>query len=125
MFRRFLTLVIIALVFLGSTQSSALSSETGDDFEKTLEGLKRQFKEFSDDVRKIPEGREFKKLEKKLKDLLEQMKRSEKGVREKIQKEILPRLEREMEKLREWLDKPGPEEEAGPLEVHTEKIRAI
>ncbi|MBW2663089.1 MAG: hypothetical protein JRD93_14115 [Deltaproteobacteria bacterium] len=50
------------------------------------------------------------------------MKRSSKSVREKIQKELLPRLKEKIEKLREQFRKFGREEELEPLETQMEKI---
>jgi len=57
-----------------------------------------------------------------LERLAEEMKRSSKSVREKIQKELLPRLKEKIEKLREQFRKFGREEELEPLETQMEKI---
>ena len=51
----------------------------------------------------ISQTEEYKKLEKELKDLVEEMKRLEKDVKEKLRKEILPLIRREIEKLRKQL----------------------
>ena len=88
-----------------------------DDLEKSLEELKEQFRQFSDELRRIPERKEFKKLEKELDRLAEEMKRAEKAAREKLQKEIVPRLKQEMKKLRERLRKLIQEDESKPIEV--------
>jgi len=42
-------------------------------------------------------------IEKELKRLLEEVKKLEKDAREKVQKDILPRIRKEIEKLRKWL----------------------
>jgi paraquat-inducible protein B len=110
---------------IGSARSSAQFNQMLGDFGKALEDLQKQFEEFLDDLRKIPESEEFKKLEKELDDLLEDMKNSGKEAREKIQKEVLPKLKRELEELRERLRKLGREEEIQPLEVQMEKIREM
>jgi soluble cytochrome b562 len=110
---------------IGSARSSAQFNQMLGDFGKALEDLQKQFEEFLDDLRKIPESEEFKKLEKELDDLLEDMKNSGKEAREKIQKEVLPRLKRELEELRERLRKLGREKEVEPLEVQMEKIRKM
>ena len=70
-----------------------------ENFEKGLGNLKEQFERFFEDLGSIPETEDFKKLEKELERLAEEMKRSSKSVREKIQKELLPRLKEKIEKL--------------------------
>ena len=110
---------------IGSAKPSAQFNQMLDAFGKALEDLQKQFEEFLDDLRKIPESEEFKKLEKELGDLLEDMKNSGKEAREKIQKEVLPKLKRELEELRERLRKLGREEEIKPLEVQMEQIRKM
>ena len=110
---------------IGTERSSERVKQPWDNFGKTLDDLKKQFEEFAEDLRKIPESEEFKKLQKELERLLEQMKKSGDAAREKIQKELLPRLKREMEELREKLEKLGREKEVEPLEVQMEKLRKI
>jgi len=88
-----------------------------DDLEKSLEELKEQFRQFSDKLRRIPERQEFKKPEKELDRLVEEMKRAEKAAREKLQKEIVPRLKEEIKKLRERLRKLIKEDDSKPIEV--------
>jgi Skp family chaperone for outer membrane proteins len=110
---------------IGTERSSERVKQPWDNFGKTLDDLKKQFEEFSEDLRKIPESEEFKKLQKELERLLEQMKKSGDAAREKIQKEVLPRLKRELEELREKLEKLGREKEVEPLEVQMEKLRRI
>ncbi|MCK4390183.1 MAG: hypothetical protein KAV83_08105 [Desulfobacterales bacterium] len=109
----------------GSTKFLAIFSKISADFEKGLEDLKKQFEQFFEDLRRVPESEEFKKLEKELERLAEEMKRSGKLAREKIRKELLPQLEEAIEKLRERLRKLGREEELEPLEIQIEKIREI
>ena len=57
------------------------------------------------------------KLEEQLRVLLEELRVLEKDAKEKIQKEILPYLRREIEKLKEWLRdfQPRKEEPSEPL----------
>ena len=109
----------------GSTKFSAIFSKISADFEEGLEDLEKQFEQFFEDLRSVPESEEFKKLEKELERLAEEMKRSGKLAREKIQKELLPQLKEAIEKLRERLRKLGREEELEPLEIQIEKIREI
>jgi hypothetical protein len=119
------TLVTDGATVIGTTEDSPRSNKLWGDFGKTLDDLKKQLEEFADDLRKIPESEEFKKLEKELERLLEEMKKSGDAAREKIEKEVLPRIKREMEKLKERLRRLGREEEVKPLEVQMEKLRKL
>jgi Skp family chaperone for outer membrane proteins len=101
----------------GASFDSAVFCELLDDVEKGLKELKEQLKRFSDDLQRIPEREEFKKLRKELDRLAEELKRAEKAAREKLQKEIVPRLKKEMEKLKQRLRKLLKEEESKPVEV--------
>jgi gas vesicle protein len=109
----------------GSTRLSALLDHAGGNLEKTMAGLKRYLNQFSEDMRRLPETKEFKKLQRELERLLEEMKRSGSEFREKIQKEVLPRLQEEIEKLKKRLGKTGREKEVKPLEVKMEEMRKI
>jgi paraquat-inducible protein B len=111
------TLLTDGATVIGTTRASPRSDQLWGDFGKTLDDLKKQLEEFADDLRKIPESEEFKKLEKELEHLLEEMKKSGNAAREKIEKEILPRIKQEMEELKERLRRLGREEEVKPLEV--------
>ena len=103
---------------VGSTKQSAFLDQMLGDFEKGLEDLKKKFDKFTDDIGKIPESEEFKKLENQLKKLTEELKRSGKAAGEKIQKEVLPKLEKELERLKEKLKKFGnKKEDAKPVEI--------
>ena len=106
----------------GSTKSSAVFSQMRENFEKGFGNLKEQFEQFFEDLSNVPETEDIKKLEKELDLLAEEMKRSSESVREKIQKELLPRLKEKIEKLREQFRKFGREEEIEPLETQIEKI---
>ncbi len=61
---------------------------------------------------------EFEELEEELEALMEEMKKLEKEAREKVFKEILPRIKEEIEKLREKLRKwQDEEDESEPIKV--------
>ena len=119
------TLLTEGATVIGTVRPSQRSSLLWGDFGKTLDDLKKQLEDFADDLRKIPESEEFKKLEKELERLLNEMKKSGDAAREKIEKEVLPRIQREMEKLKERLRRLGREEEVKPLEVQMEKLRKL
>ncbi len=119
------TLLTDGATVIGTARASPRSDQLWGDFGKTLDDLRKQLEEFADDLRKIPESEEFKKLQKELERLLEEMKKSGNAAREKIEKEVLPRIKREMENLKEMLRRLGREEEVKPLEVQMEKLRKL
>ncbi len=109
----------------GSTETSAFLNQLLDEMANEFEGFKKQFEEFSEELRGIPESEEFKKLEDELKRFAKEMEQSGKAVREKIQKEVLPRLKEELKKLKERLQKFGREDELKPLEIEMDKMNKI
>jgi paraquat-inducible protein B len=112
-------------VLEGSRKSSAIIERLEKDLEKGMESFKKQFNEFAEELKKIPDNEAFKAMEEAMADLYDEMKRSGKEVREKIQKEMLPRLEQELENLRKRLHEKGREDELKPLEIKMEEIRKI
>ena len=67
-----------------------------DKFGKVLEDMKDEYEGFLVDLRKIPESEKSKKIGMELNGLLESINNSVK-LREKIQKELLPKLKRKLE----------------------------
>ncbi len=112
-------------VLEGSDKSSVIIERLGIDLEKGMESFRKEFNEFADELKKIPESEAFKKLEDELVNLYEKMKQSGKEVREMIQKEILPRLEQELENLKKRFHEKGKEDELKPLEIKMEEIKKI
>lgn len=105
-------------VVQGSSRFSALFDRTWKAFENGLGDLETQFKEFSEQLRNIPETEAYRDLKKDLERLYEELKRAGESTHEKIEKELLPRLKRELEALRERLfDLKKDQEPEEPLEV--------
>jgi len=109
----------------GSTRFALLLSLMGEDFGKAMSELGSKIHEVSDEIKQIPESREIKELEHYLNELKEKMKKAGSAFREKIQKEVLPWLQKEIEKLKERLRKFGREKEVEPLEVKMKELRKI
>ncbi len=109
----------------GSTRFSLLLSLMEKDFGKAMSELSSKINKLSDEIKQIPESREIRKFENYLNELKEKMKNAERAFREKIQNELLPRLQKEIEKLKERLRKFGREKEVEPLEVKMEELRKI
>ena len=107
----------------GSTKSSEFFNSMQDELDKGIKNLKEQFDKFSEEIKRIPESEEFKKLKKELDDLLEELKQSGKSVKEKIEKQLLPQIEKEVEKLRERLKEFEKDKESDPKDGPIEKTR--
>jgi len=98
----------------GSTRSAEFFGHMRDELDNGIENLKEQFEKFSEELKRVPESDEFKKLKNELDDLLEELKQSGESVKEKIEKEVLPQIEEEVEKLRERLRKFEQKKESEP-----------
>jgi paraquat-inducible protein B len=107
----------------GSYEPVESSEGFWKDFEGTLHDLGRQLDEFSDYIREFPDSREYRSLKRQLERLSEEMRQAEKDVREKIEKDLLPQLQQDLEKLRDALKKHKQREEkpARPREDLLEK----
>jgi flagellin-specific chaperone FliS len=112
-------------VLEGSSRSSAIIERLGKDLTKGMESFRKEFNEFSEELKKIPDSEAYKKLEDELNNLYDQMKQSGKEVNETIQKEILPRLEEELENLKKRFHEKGQGDELKPLEIKMEEIKNI
>ncbi len=83
-------------------------------FGDQLGDWQKQFDSFSKELEKIPDSEAYKQLEAEFDRLVEKMKHSGDEVRETIQKDILPRLEEEMEKMKKRLEQAQPKEKTAP-----------
>ncbi|OQY53896.1 MAG: hypothetical protein B6245_22190 [Desulfobacteraceae bacterium 4572_88] len=111
----------------GSARSSAildsLKDKIGKGVEEFTEEFTDQFDNFMKELSSISESEAIKKLEKKMELLMGSMEKSGKSVQDKVQKEILPRVEQEIDKLRERLRKLGQEEYLKKLEEKINQLR--
>ena len=112
-------------IITGTTRFALLLGKMEDDFDNALSELAGKFNELGDGVKQIPEAVEIKKFEHYLNKLKEQMKNAGSAFQEKIQNELLPWLQEEIEKLKERLRKLDREKEVEPLEVKMEELRKI
>jgi hypothetical protein len=110
----------------GSTKTSVFPGQAGAQLGEGLESLKKGFEQFADDLKSLPQSEEWKRLQAELARLVEEMKRAGSSAQEMIQEDLLPKLQEEMEELRERLHEFGGEdEELEPLEEQVEKIETI
>jgi len=100
-----------------ATVTLAELDDPQDDFEKNLNDLKKQFEGFAKELNRIPESDEFKRFLKELERLQDELKKGGESAKEKLEKEIIPMLKEEMEKLKEKFLKPRRRESEEPIEV--------
>jgi paraquat-inducible protein B len=93
--------------------------------QKHFSDLSKDWNDFLQELRQIPEKQAVKELEKELEKLGREMKESSQEWKEKIQKELLPELRKEMNRLKEKLQEKGQEEDMRPLEIQMDKLQKI
>lgn len=101
------------------------STKMQSGIENTINSLSAQFQELKKEVGKAPEREEVRQLRNSLNQLYADMLANEKSIRTKLQQEIIPQIEKELEELKERLQSSGREEEIAPLESELEKIKKV
>lgn len=112
-------------IVVGATPADHLEHALQKKLATGIDYLNKHLEALRDDLNKIPESKAYRRLERDLKTLSDELTRSEKAVRERIKREWLPRLERELEDLKQRLRRFGREDDARPLEEEVERIRRI
>jgi len=92
-------------------------ADMAEDLEKRLEHLKKRWDRLTEDLR---QSEAFKKIQEDIRKLYEDMKKAEGAAREKLEKEVLPKLKRELKKLKDklrGLDREEEQEETRPVPI--------
>ena len=109
----------------GESIGTDLGRRLQEDLRDGFSFFKEQIDKFTRDMEKYPESEEYQRLKKSLDDLAAEIGNKEKEVRERIKREWLPRIQRELDDLRERLKRSGREEELKPLDREVDRIRRI
>ncbi len=112
-------------VVIGATPAEDLADRIKKDLESGFQYLKDRMAAFGRDVQQVPESEAFQDLKKSLEALADEIQQKEKQAREKLKREWLPGIQRQLDELRRRLQELGREEEIKPLEVEMERIRRI
>jgi paraquat-inducible protein B len=99
--------------------------QSSEDLKGALDDLAQQLAKLSDRIEKVPDSQEVKELQQALTLLAEELKRSQKAIREKIQKELLPMIQERLNKLRESLEPQNRQKEIEPLDRQLKEMRKI
>lgn len=109
----------------GATEADRLEHLMRKTLMDGVDFLSKRIDKLKQDIERIPETEAYRQLERALKELAANLKHSEKEARERIKREWLPKLEQELDKLRQRLRNSGRENELEPLEDEVERIRRI
>lgn len=101
------------------------SKELDRELAATLEALFLQFNAFGDDLKKLPDSEELKQLEEGLKQFAEEFQKVQKDVQDRLRREIIPLLQKELERLRNEFKKEGREEELEPIDKQIEELYTV
>jgi len=75
-----------------------------------LGNLERQFRQFSQELERLPRSPEYRRMRRRLESLLRQLQEAE----GKMQREVIPRLEQDLERLRRELEQAEPPRRSPP-----------
>ena len=87
--------------------------------------LKEKIEQFGRDIQSFPESQQYQDLKKALDDLATELGHKEKETRERFKKEWLPKLQQELDALRQRLREDGQEDQMAPLDREMDRIRKI
>lgn len=105
------------------TKSLGITSEQiNRQLAATIDDLALQFKTFADELSKVPDSQQVKRLEESVKQFADEFQKAGKDVQERLQNEILPRLRMELEELHKDLKKEGREEELEQIDQQVKKL---
>jgi hypothetical protein len=109
----------------GMNSPDSAFSQWRREVEKGLGYLQELFDKFGRDVKGIPESDAYRQLKRSLEEWAREMERAGEQARDRIEREWLPRIRRELDELRKELEPDGREEELEPLEREVRRIRNI
>jgi paraquat-inducible protein B len=90
-----------------------------------LDDLSRQFREFNEEIKKVPDSREVKQLEESIRLFAEEFNKAQENVRDHIRNEVIPQLRKELDRLREQLHEEGREKETETIDKKIDEMSRI
>ena len=109
----------------GATPEKHLGLLLHKELSDRIDFMIKQIDRFKHDLKNIPQSEAYRKLQKTMQELTTEILRSEKAARQRIKRDWLPKLEKELDKLRQHLRQFNQENELQPLEEEVERIRRI
>lgn len=110
---------------IGVPPDMGLAGRLQKELDAGLGFFKEQIDRFGRDLQSFPDSQAYKDLKKALEDLASEIELKEKNTRESVKREWLPKIQGELEDLRERLKKMGRENELAPLDQEVDRIRKM
>ena len=110
---------------VGVSPEKDLATRLQEDLEAGIGYIIDRMDQFNREIEAFPDSREYQDIKKSLEDLAAEIGRKEAQAREKVKREWLPKIQRELDELRKRLKQMGRENELAPLEREVERIRKI
>ena len=101
------------------------SEKLDRQLEATLDDLSVQFNSFADELGKIPDSQEVKRLEESFKQFADEFQKAQKDVQDYLRNEIIPQFRMELERLRKQLKTEGREEELEKIDKQVKEIYTV
>ena len=83
-------------------------------FSDGLRGMREKVEQFQKDLQRLPDSEEGKRLQQEWRRLTEEIEKAQGQAEESVKKDVLPKLEAEMERLRERFKRVEPKNPAAP-----------
>jgi hypothetical protein len=109
----------------GVSLRADLASRIEQDLDAGFEYFKRQMDDFAREIQKIPESDEYRRLKRSIEELAQEISQAGKKAGKKLKEQWLPRIERELDALKEQLKEQGRDKEVEPLDDETDRILKI
>ena len=101
------------------------SRRLGSDLQETLDDISSQFQGFKEDMKKVPDSQEVRRLEESIRRFADEFNRAREDVRAHIREEVLPELQQELEQLREKLEKEDRQQEMEEIDRQMDKVIVV
>ncbi len=101
------------------------AQQLDNEMAAALGELTRQLQTFSQEMEKVPDSQEVKELEMSIKQFADEFNKAQQNVRDTIQHEVIPQLRRELDQLRQQLQKKGRDKEIEVIDRHVEEMSRV
>lgn len=101
------------------------SEKLDRQLEAVLDDLSVQFNSFADELGKVPDSQEVKRLEESFKQFADEFQKAQKDVQDHLRNEIIPQFRMELERLRKQLKKEGREEELEKIDKQVKELYTV
>jgi glucose-6-phosphate isomerase len=108
----------------GQSKYVALYGQIANKFRKNVHVLESEINEFIKGLQNLSEDEQIEQIELQLDKILAEIEDLSAQMKQKLETEILPRIKKQLEELRRWLEEIGKEEKLKHVEQKIETISA-